>query len=564
MTKQLQDYTKDELIELVQSLKKSKKFGLVWEDKPEQVAIDCETKLPVLQEVSDRAITKANDQPTNLIIEGDNYHSLSTLNYTHAGKIDVIYIDPPYNTGNKDFIYNDRYVDQEDGYRHSKWLSFMAKRLRLARELLAPSGVIFISIDDNEQAHLKLLCDDIFNANNFVAPIVVNSNSSKNNSKYVGVSHEYVLVYAKDITLLQGGWKVRKNNVDEYSKRAKQLVSRGLGSDEIHKELLELVKYPRFYDLDHFTFADSKGVYQTDNPGGVKNGNTKSVVIHPTTKKPCTIPDGGWRYKDEEIKRLVSEDLLEFGKDETIVPRPKRYLKDYLEQVPKSSIFFDSQSSTKTLKKMGIAFDFPKATELIEYLISMYPGNKDAMILDFFAGSGTTGHAVVRLNNKDNGKRKFILCTNNEGGIAENVTYKRIAGVTEDLPANVRYFKTDFVDRADTTDQTRVALVARATDMIKVRENTFDTVLEEDLLKVYASADQYSVIAFDPSVISKAKAQIAKLPEAKAVRVYVFSLANDTYESDFADLDRQIELRPIPESILEVYKRIFGKGGKND
>ncbi len=168
MAKKLHDYTKEELIELVHSLKKAKKFGLVWEDKPEQVAIDCQTKLPVLQEVADRAITKADDQPTNLIIEGDNYHSLSTLNYTHAGKIDVIYIDPPYNTGNKDFIYNDHYVDKEDAFKHSKWLSFMSKRLKLAKQLLTDTGLVFISIDDSEQAHLKLLCDDIFGEVNFV------------------------------------------------------------------------------------------------------------------------------------------------------------------------------------------------------------------------------------------------------------------------------------------------------------------------------------------------------------------------------------------------------------
>lgn len=210
---------------------------------------------------------------------------------------------------------------------------------------------------------------------------------------------------------------------------------------------------------------------------------------------------------------------------------------------------------------MGIAFDFPKATELIEYLISMFPNNEAVTVLDFFAGSGTTGHAVIKLNKKDNGSRKFILCTNNEGGIAENVTYKRISSVLDETPANLRYFKTSFVDKAENTDQTRVALVARATDMIKVRENTFETVLEEDLIKAYEGADTYSVIVFDPSAIDKAKTEIAKLSDNKAVRVYVFSLANDSYVSDFADLDRQVELCPIPESILEVYKRIFDQKG---
>lgn len=168
MSKPLQEYSKDELIALVKSLKKTKKFGLVWEDKPERVVLDCETKLPVLTEADERVIAKAEDQPTNLIIEGDNYHSLSVLNYTHASKIDFIYIDPPYNTGNKDFVYNDSFVDKEDGYRHSKWLSFMEKRLRLAKSLLTDTGVLFISIDDNEYAHLKLLCDDIFGEENFL------------------------------------------------------------------------------------------------------------------------------------------------------------------------------------------------------------------------------------------------------------------------------------------------------------------------------------------------------------------------------------------------------------
>ena len=165
--KKLEDYSKEELISIIKSIKKQKKFGLVWEDKPEKVATDCKEKLPVLNEDASKAISKAPGQPTNIIIEGDNYHSLSALNYTHAGKIDIIYIDPSYNTGKKDFTYNDKYVDEEDTYRHSKWLSFMSKRLQLAKELLAKDGVIFISIDDNEFANLKILCDEIFGSIGF-------------------------------------------------------------------------------------------------------------------------------------------------------------------------------------------------------------------------------------------------------------------------------------------------------------------------------------------------------------------------------------------------------------
>ncbi|KIM06841.1 MAG: hypothetical protein KU28_07745, partial [Sulfurovum sp. PC08-66] len=167
------DYTKEELLKLVKELAQEledKKYGLVWdkEREPEQVVVDCQDNLPILKEVKEKHI-KTDDSDDNILIEGDNYHALSVLNYTHENKIDVIYIDPPYNTGNKDFIYNDKFVDKEDKYRHSKWLNFMEKRLNLAHKLLKQEGVIFVSIDDNEAFNLKLLCDKVFGEDNFIA-----------------------------------------------------------------------------------------------------------------------------------------------------------------------------------------------------------------------------------------------------------------------------------------------------------------------------------------------------------------------------------------------------------
>ncbi|MCL2491355.1 MAG: site-specific DNA-methyltransferase, partial [Coriobacteriia bacterium] len=203
MLKSLHDYSKNELISIINDLRKRKKFGMVWEDKPEQAVEDCKSKLPVVREVESRSIELVEDAPTSLIIEGDNYHALKVLNYTHAGKIDVIYIDPPYNTGNQDFIYNDNYVDIDDDYRHSKWLCFMKRRLLLAKDLLAQDGVIFISIDDNEQARLKILCDQIFRERNFINCISVKSSETSG----VKMSHiekklpkikEYLLVYANN------------------------------------------------------------------------------------------------------------------------------------------------------------------------------------------------------------------------------------------------------------------------------------------------------------------------------------------------------------------------------
>jgi adenine-specific DNA-methyltransferase len=167
-----QNWSKTELIEEIKRLRKRKKYGLVWEDKPEDVVEMCKDKLPVVKEVKNKAIITDKNKPVNLLIEGDNYHALSVLNYTHEKSIDVIYIDPPYNIGSNDFSFNDRYVDREDGYRHSKWLSFMRERLKLAKSALKDEGVIFISIDYNELAQLKLLCDEIFGEKNYIENIV--------------------------------------------------------------------------------------------------------------------------------------------------------------------------------------------------------------------------------------------------------------------------------------------------------------------------------------------------------------------------------------------------------
>lgn len=403
------------------------KFGLFWPGKRAAQALaqipTTATLIPVPEESEDWDSTK------NIFIEGDNLEVLKALQNSYRRKVKMIYIDPPYNTG-KEFIYPDKFSEGLQGYleytgqkneagenveskpetggrRHSNWLSMMYPRLQLAKSLLTDDGVIFMSIDDNEQSNLKKLCDEVFGEDNFISVLSVASNSSKNNSKLISVSHEYVLAYARKIESLVDNWKVKKNNYAEFTNRAKQLTSRNLSENEIHNELLELVKYPRFYDFDHYTFADKNGVYQTDNPGGVSNGNTSTVVYHPTTKKQCAMPNGGWRYKEDEINRMVSDGEFVFGKDESTVPRVKRYLHDYLDQTPKSTLFFDSQSSTKWLKNNNLPFDFPKAVEFISYLVSI-PTSKNDVVLDFFAGSGTTGHAVMQLNAIDGGARAHI------------------------------------------------------------------------------------------------------------------------------------------------------------
>jgi adenine-specific DNA-methyltransferase len=201
-------YTREQLIAEVEKLSKRKKYGLVWEEEKiiEKFEKEAEGKLPVLIEDKKREVKTDPDKPVNILIEGDNYHALSVLNYTHNKSIDVIYIDPPYNTGNKDFKYNDKFVEAEDTYRHSKWLAFMSKRLKLAKNLLKNTGVIFISIDDNEQANLKLLCDEIFGETNFIAQLIWEQ-GKKHIGTFVGINHEYMLIYAKNKSVINDNEK---------------------------------------------------------------------------------------------------------------------------------------------------------------------------------------------------------------------------------------------------------------------------------------------------------------------------------------------------------------------
>ena len=406
---------------------KEERYQFTWPDKKKSILLANSPISATLRPYKEESVDF--DTTENLYIEGDNLDVLKLLQETYLGKVKMIYIDPPYNTGN-DFVYNDDFAESSEEYLansgqydeqgnrlvqntenngrfHTDWLNMIYPRLKIAKDLLTDDGVIFISIDDNEVHNLRKICDELFNECNLIAEFAVASNSTKNNSKYVSVSHEYIVCYAKNKASLTEEWKVKKNNVDEYYSRAMSLVKTGLSQEEIHQELLALVKYPRFYDLDHYTYADEKGIYQTDNPGGVSNGNTESILYHPITKKPCPIPNGGWRYKPSEIERLVKENLFAYGEDESIIPRVKRYLGDYIYQVPKSVLFFDSQSSTKWLKSNNIPFDFSKAIELMKYILSIGP--KDAVVLDFFSGSATTAHALMQLNAEDGGNRKFIL-----------------------------------------------------------------------------------------------------------------------------------------------------------
>lgn len=404
------------------------RYQFTWPDKKKSVLLANAPINKTLRPCREESVDF--DTTENLYIEGDNLEVLKLLQETYLGKIKMIYIDPPYNTGN-DFVYEDDFAQaateyisisgqyNEEGYQlvqnlesngrfHTDWLNMIYPRLRLAKDLLTDDGVIIVSIDDNEVDNLKKVCDEIFGQSNFIGLTVRVSSPTQNIAKFMSIMHDYSLIYCKNKEANGGDWKVPKNNVEEFESRANKLFKSGASQEEIATELRALVKYPRFYDFDHYYFCDEGGIFRAGPIGGVSSGNTTTQILHPITQKPCKMPKGGWRYKDSEIKRLVSENKLLFGKDETIVPQTKLYLHDYLMQIPKGINFFDTQTDVHFLSDNGLPFDFPKPVDYLEYLETMIT-DKESIILDFFSGSATTAHATMKMNAKDGGNRKFIM-----------------------------------------------------------------------------------------------------------------------------------------------------------
>jgi adenine-specific DNA-methyltransferase len=538
------DYSGWAKSELVKELEKKdkllkKKYGVVWEDKPEQVALLCKEKLPVLVEDEGKEIVIDKEKPINFLIEGDNYHALSVLNYTHKGEIDVIYIDPPYNRGNEGFRYNDKIVDEEDPYRHSKWLSFMAKRLSLAKNVLRRTGLIFISIDENEFAQLKLLCDEIFGEKNFAACITWRQlHTVKNSAKYFSKNTEYLLVYAKSLA-----------SIDKLRQPADKSES---------------------YTYDD---KDGKGPYKLD-PLSARNKNIEYEFYFDKWRLKWRAPKGSYpRYSQATLKKMyeVGEIIYKKGWKE---PKAKRYLSRVQEGVPPSTFWDGSEvgfNATATGELASLlsrdAFLSPKPTGLIKRCVEIGTiKNKESIVLDFFAGSGTTGHAVIDLNKGDKGNRKFILCTNNENNICTNVCYPRIKKVIKNLEKEskgklvnkvgaLKYFKTDFVD-AEPTDRNKKKLVDKSTEMLCLKEECFDEIKEGQDFKIFKnSQDKHLGIIYDDEGIEPFKKEVKKIN--KKFVVYVFSLDENAREEEFEDMNGLVELRPIPAVILNVYKRIF-------
>lgn len=524
-----------------------RKYGLIWEEHEERADIELKTQIPTFIEVKDKEIVSSLENKFNFLLEGDNLHSLYLLEKTHKGKIDVIYIDPPYNTGNNDFIYNDTFIDSEDGYRHSKWLSFMEKRLIKAKDLLKQTGICFISIDDIEISQLKLLCDTIFGESNFIAccPRIAKRTSNKGN--YFKLTKDYVLVYAKSLKNID--WKFgadNKININDFKYEDERGKYKKNGAS-LYQPSLDSRPNQRYW---------------IECPDG-------SLIIPPGTAfpekledaafvKPLSNKDKVWRWSYETY--LKNKDLLIFTKASSTCPlidsegNPSKwniYDKVYLEDKTDSSLLpedviydYVNSQGTKEIMQLGLNFSFAKPVGLIKYLIKLCMLPKDIIVLDFFAGSGTTAQAVLELNKEDNGNRQFILCTNNENNICEDITYPRIKSVIEGcgkytpILSNLKYYKISYILKMNTEKEVlHNNLIINIKNLIQL-ENGIK--VDDSKIRVY----------LDEKELDKFTVTSKELDECD--KVYISSDIILTSEQEKTFKDKNIKMYIMPNYYFEA------------
>lgn len=564
----------------------AKKYGLVWEQHEEAVDIKMRTHIPVFTEVPEREITAVPGGAYNFLLEGDNLHSLRLLERTHKGRIDVIYIDPPYNTDNKDFIYDDSYVDKTDGFKHSKWLSFMSERLVIAQNLLTENGIIVISIGYQEVHNLMVLCQELFDSKQITC-VTVQTSGGKPNGGFTFVQEYLVFITPSDfqpnsmsftggierspyegLTLSTFDKTTRPNQAYPIFVDKNTMNIVGVG-----KSLTERISDGTYVgDMKDFQFdyeeapdgtvalwpISSKGaecVWRLISPrllkdwekGYIKITKNKSKA-NPNEYSVQYLPDGVIKkIESGELEVIGHEDnmpTLMFGKNQTVGSE--------IPTIWTEKDFHTTKGSTHVREIFNDKrFPYPKP---LEYIIEILRAttNQNSTILDFFAGSGTTGEAVMYLNKSDEGHRRYILCTNNENGICESVTYPRIKTVitgkredgstySEGLPANLKYYRTDFVSKDE--EYLSDALLEHMTEMIQLEHG------------VKIDGRQY-IIVMDDDEADELAAHWSDYPDAKALYVsknVLFTTEQNAIFNDVAiniipDYYFSFELKEVGES----------------
>lgn len=615
-------------LEIANNRIKTEKYGITWLDVPEAFEEESENQLPILTEVKEKAIKNKDGKPTHILIEGDNYHSLTCLNYTHKGKIDLIYIDPPYNTGvtgrdifrYKDKRVLDKYPDgtevkKDSPLRHSYWLSFMYKRLELAKELLTDDGAIFISIDDNEVANLKLIMNQIFGSDNFVGQWHwFKSATPPNLSHKIKKNVEYVL-----------GWEKKKNNT-RYSGVKK--ISKSTDPITKPQNSIKTLNFPAG-SLNFKTIESGKiepGTYGTKK---FPNKLLNELIIEDNTNSNEVSFENRFTWEQKYLEEQLEKRTQLFVSKDIVISYKKA---DYSNEVPPNLI--DASVGVSTTEEAGKyllsmfgqkVFDYPKPIDLIKYILRF---KKSKIVLDFFAGTGTTGQAVMELNEEEGSNRQFIIATNNENNIMDDVCYPRTKKVIEGyefvgtqsdilyekkitwsefkkakkhfksieeinkkkadnylnikteikngylkligekekngnykgIGNSLKYYKTDFVGSNNIlspTDEDKSSLAHKAGYLLAIAENTLEEIELNSSYQLFENDKKVTAIYFKEEM-TEMETFLEKVENIeKPITLYLFSWGNRSEFEPLFDHLEHITIKTIPQPILEIYKKIY-------
>lgn len=537
------------------------------------------------------------EDPTHVVINGENFHALEMLGYTHPESVDLIYIDPPYNTGNKTWQYNDHYVGEQDSFRHSKWLSFMERRLTLAKKLLKPTGIIIVAIGDEEHHRLRILMDEIFGDQNFISNVVWQG-GRKNDSRYISNGADYMLVYARQegaMSEREIRWREEKPGIHEVLETGRKAWSES-GGDEVQAEA-SMRAWFRAQPSASSAKALSRNVYflpdgtlcsDTDMRAPEDRPNRcRTPLTNPRTGLKYAVPPNGWFCEEATLFRYQQEGRIIFRTDPTKPPRLKKPLQDTGGQVALSVFERQRTHSGRHLQNIfgDKRFPFPKDHEVLMRWIRL-AASKDAVILDFFGGSGTTAEAVIRLNAEDQGTRQCILVTNNElsskddaalrkaghgpgsaeyeaQGVFHNVTKPRVetvvTGVRRDgstysdgLPANVEFLELAYLEES----RVHAALeYERLAPLFWLKSGALGPVVQrtEDAEAYEWNEESSMAVLFDAG---KA-AELAEVLATKPNRVkHVFIITDSPEQGDLAGeaFGDEITVEPIYGSYLDAFQ----------
>ena len=555
MTQNYKELSKEQLVEIIERLKDKKKYGIVWEEEKirEIFESDSDNAISILKQISSKEIRKDEELPWNIMIEGDNYHSLSVLNYTHESKIDLIYIDPPYNTGAKNWKYNNDYIDESDTYRHSKWLSMMSKRLKLAKNLLTENGVLICAIDENEVTRLGLLLEEIFSSKEIHLITIVHNPRGIQGKNFSYTNEFAYFVLPKNKKIIQNR-KIDTENIDWRNLRDN-------GGESLRQDAKNCF-YPIIVENEKITgFGDVCETEFHPNKQSIKNDN--KYYIYPIDRNKV---ERKWRYARQSVESILKLLRVKKNKDNYEIEIGKDF--GTYPTVWQNAKYDSNEYGKKIIGTLvpNSSFDYPKSVyNVYDCLHSVVGSNKNAIVLDFFAGSGTTAHAVLMLNKSDSGKRQFILCTNNENEIAETVCYPRIKSVIlgnlsypeiTGIKANLKYYKTSFVKKTLNKDLLKIRVTQECTEMLCMNENIYDEIKKTDDFRIFKNNNRFMGIYYslDYAKLDLLKIELSKLIGEKIL--YCFTLDPlGLDKNDFEDWIN-IELREVPQKIIDIYEGI--------